>query len=111
MLRKILLGYVLSLLLLLSQQSIAAHDIWHLHDQLLSHAKDQSSQGNVCEQCLGLGSLESCIPATPPAFQTVFSHTGCIGPAAIECRSERTMAYSSRAPPTLSIQSDQGIPS
>ncbi|MFL9611314.1 hypothetical protein ACKF11_14640 [Methylobacillus sp. Pita2] len=102
MLRKILLGYVLSLLLLFSQQSIAAHEIWHIHDQL-THAKDQAPQHNACEQCLGLGSLESFIPATQPALHFSASHTGFVAPVSIEPRNERTVAYISRAPPAISI--------
>lgn len=102
MLRKILLGYVLSLLLLFSQQSIAAHEIWHIHDQL-THAKDQAPQHNVCKQCLALGSLESFVHTTQPALHVSPNHTAFVAVICNELRNDRTFAYISRAPPAISI--------
>ena len=100
MLRKIILGYVLSLLLLFSQQAIAAHEISHLSDPF-TNSQDQSPQNNFCEKCLGFSSLHGSLPAFHLALPIATGHDGFIAPVSIDHYSERIAAYISRAPPAI----------
>ncbi|MCB5190161.1 hypothetical protein LG198_05415 [Methylobacillus arboreus] len=102
MLRKILLGYVLSLLLLFSQQSLTAHEISHLNDQP-SHTQDQSPHTNLCEQCLNFGSLGSFIPASQHALPTVTSHGSLVLFTTTQHNTRFLAAYTSRGPPPVLI--------
>lgn len=102
MLRRIILGYVLSLLLLFSQQAIAAHEISHLSDPL-AHTQDQSPQNNFCEKCLGFSSLHGSLPTFHLALPIATGHDSFIALASIELRNERITAYISRAPPATLV--------
>ncbi len=98
MLRKFILGYVLSLLLLFSQQAIAVHEISHLGDPH-THSQDQSPQNNFCEKCLGFSSLHGSLPTFHLALPIATGHDSFITPASIELHNERIAAYIARAPP------------
>lgn len=100
MLRKIILGYVLSLLLLFSQQAIAAHEISHISDPF-SHSQDQSPQNNFCEKCLGFSTLHGSLPAVHSVLPAPSGHDSFIAPASIDLHSEHITAYISRAPPAI----------
>ncbi|MCB5185525.1 hypothetical protein LG201_09960 [Methylobacillus gramineus] len=98
MLRRVLLGYVLSLLLLLSQQGAVTHDISHLRDY--SHpAQDQSTHASFCDQCLTYSSLDHATPGLTYSMAGLAGSFLFISSPALVNQSNTFYAYSSRAPP------------
>lgn len=67
--RKLLLSFVLPVLLLLSQQGAAWHEIGHLHEPPASRGDAKKSPGDkLCDTCLAFAHL-ACGAAKPDVAQ------------------------------------------
>lgn len=98
MLRKLFLGYLLTLLLLLGQQGVLAHEISHLQDY---SQQDQAPHSGVCDQCLSLVSLDNLISGS--SYILPATHSLTLKPVASPTLDHSQLvrnAYSARAPPT-----------
>lgn len=102
MLRKLfpgqLLTLLLTLLLLMGQQGVLAHEITHLQDY---NQHDQTPHHTVCDQCLSLANLDNLIPGSSYLLPNAHPHTD--KPASsnvlMTLQFDRS-AYSARAPPS-----------
>lgn len=99
MLRKLFLGYLLTLLLLLGQQSVLAHEISHLQDY---SQQDKAPHSGVCDQCLSLASLDNLISGSSYILPAASALTvKPVASAMLDHSQLARNAYSARAPPSL----------
>lgn len=103
MLRRIILSLALSLLLLVSQQGAAVHEISHYSGLVSGHQKqDPSPHTPFCDKCFSYGALANAL-AVPYFFMPVIV-TGFIAIPVTrdDYRHSTFLAYAARAPPILS---------
>ncbi|SNR60579.1 hypothetical protein SAMN05192560_0072 [Methylobacillus rhizosphaerae] len=96
MLRKYLHAYVLSLLLLFSQQAVATHAISHIEDQ---HTQTKAPHSTFCEQCLHFSSMGSAIPVTPHVLHAATAYEHTFTPPVSRQSIDFPASYTCRAPP------------
>jgi hypothetical protein len=98
--RRPLLAFVLSFLLLGLQQEVAVHTLWHLD---LGHGPKATvpHEGQPCAECLLLASGADSV-ATSPASPDAACASAPVAPVAFITRAVAAPAcYSPRAPPVL----------
>jgi hypothetical protein len=101
--RKLLLSVVLPLLLLLSQQGAAWHEIGHLHEPPASSSDSKKSPGDkLCDTCLAFAHL-ACGAGKPDVARLWLPHFSHDLPAAVAVASTDADAphQRSRGPPHL----------